>query len=76
MKHVVLVRVMGGQILNAQYMLSKFDREPGDKMTVDGVKWVVGCVGDSRNGVINAINEVIKKQKKDRKPLTSTFYKL
>ena len=50
-------------ILNGvQYMLSKWERNLGDTLTIDGVKWRVGIIGDTKNDVISALNEIIKKQ--------------
>lgn len=64
MKHIVLVKKFGGIINEVTYMLSKFDREVGDKMRIEGREYIVGCVGNSRNEVIDAINVKIKDQNK------------
>ena len=62
MKHVVLVQMFGNEISKVQYIESKFDREPGDDMVYDGERMKVGIVGDNKQDVIDAINQVIKKQ--------------
>ena len=42
---------------------SKFDRELGDTLNIDGVKWRVGIIGDTKNEVIIALNDIIKEIK-------------
>ncbi len=49
-------------LTGVQYMLSKWERNLGDTLTIDGVKWRVGIIGDTKNDVISALNEIIKKQ--------------
>ena len=60
--HVGLVRMNGGQLIGVQYLLSKWERNLGDVLTIDGTKWRVGIIGDTRNDVIGALNDIIKKQ--------------
>ena len=68
MKHVVLVKMSGDRITKVQYLESKFDREPGDVMIYDGERMNVGVVGDDRDSVISAMNDVIREQNRlDRK---------
>ena len=40
----------------------KWERNLGDALTIDGEKWLVGIIGDTKNGVISALNEIVKKQ--------------
>ena len=51
-------------LTGVQYMLSKWERKLGDTLTIDGVKWRVGIIGDTKNDVISALNEIVKKQNK------------
>ena len=48
-------------LTGVQYMLSKWERKLGDTLTIDGVKWRVGIIGDTKNDVISALNEIVKK---------------
>tara|TARA_B100000214_G_scaffold368125_1_gene339194 strand:+ start:296 stop:613 length:318 start_codon:yes stop_codon:yes gene_type:complete len=52
------------QLLGAQYMLSKWERKLGDTLTIDGVKWRVGMIGDTKSDVIRELNLLIQKQNK------------
>ena len=49
-------------LTGVQYMLSKWERNLGDSLNIDGVKWRVGIIGDTKNDVISALNTIIKKQ--------------
>ena len=51
-------------LTGVQYMLSKWERNLGDTLTIDGVKWRVGIIGDTKKDVISALNEIVKKQNK------------
>ena len=50
------------ELYGVQYMLSKWERNLGDTLNIDGTKWLVGIIGDTKNGVISALNEIVKKQ--------------
>ena len=50
------------QLYGVQYYKSKWERNLGDTLTIDGEKWLVGIIGDTKNGVISALNEIVKKQ--------------
>jgi hypothetical protein len=50
------------ELYGVQYMLSKWERNLGDVLTIDGEKWLVGIIGDTKNDVISALNEIVKKQ--------------
>jgi hypothetical protein len=60
--HIGLVRMNEGQLIGVQYLLSKWERNLGDVLTINGTKWNVGIIGDTRNDVIGALNDIIKKQ--------------
>jgi hypothetical protein len=50
------------ELYGVQYYKSKWERNLGDTLTIDGEKWLVGMIGDTKNGVISALNEIVKKQ--------------
>ena len=50
------------ELYGVQYYKSKWERNLGDTLTIDGEKWLVGIIGDTKNGVISALNEIVKKQ--------------
>lgn len=60
--HVGLVKIQDNIITKVKYMHSKFNRELGDTMTIDGVAMRVGVIGSSKNEVIDALNDFIKNQ--------------
>jgi len=62
--HIGLVRMNESktELYGVQYMLSKWERNLGDTLNIDGTKWLVGMIGDTKNDVISALNVVIKKQ--------------
>ena len=62
--HIGLVRMNESktELYDSQYMLSKWERNLGDTLSIDGVKWRVGIIGDTKNDVISALNTIIKKQ--------------
>ena len=62
--HIGLVRMNESETIltGVQYMLSKWERNLGDTLNIDGVKWRVGIIGDTRNDVISALNKIIKQQ--------------
>ena len=49
------------ELYDVQYMLSKWERNLGDVLTINGEKWLVGRIGDTKNDVIQALNEIVKK---------------
>jgi hypothetical protein len=55
-----LIKLKNEKIVGVQYLESKFDRELGDTLNIDGVKWRVGIIGDTKNDVIIALNGIIK----------------
>ena len=50
------------ELYGVQYYKSKWERNLGDSLTIDGEKWLVGIIGDTKNDVISALNVIIKKQ--------------
>jgi len=61
--HIGLVRMNESktELYGVQYMLSKWERNLGDTLNIDGTKWLVGIIGDTKNVVISALNEIVKK---------------
>ena len=49
------------ELYDVQYMLSKWERNLGDVLTINGEKWLVGMIGDTKKDVIQALNEIVKK---------------
>ncbi len=49
------------ELYDVQYMLSKWERNLGDVLTINGEKWLVGMIGDTKDDVIQALNEIVKK---------------
>ena len=64
--HIGLVRMNESktQLYGDQYLLSKWERNLGDTLTIDGEKWLVGIIGDTKNDVISALNKIVSKQNK------------
>ena len=52
------------QLYGVQYYKSKWERNLGDTLNIDGEKWLVGIIGDTKRDVISALNEIISKQNK------------
>ena len=50
------------ELYGVQYLLSKWERNLGDVINIDGTKWLVGIIGDTKNDVISELNNIIKKQ--------------
>ena len=55
-----LVRMSGERVIGVQYFESKWERELGEKLRIDGVEWIVGVIGEDRNSVIKFLNEIVK----------------
>ena len=49
------------QLYGVQYYKSKWERNLGDTLNIDGEKWLVGIIGDTKNDVISALNVIVKK---------------
>ena len=53
------------KIESAMYRISKFDRNLGDVMTIDGKKYIVGVIADNKNEIIDYLNSLISLQNKN-----------
>jgi hypothetical protein len=64
--HIGLVKMNESktELYGVQYLLSKWERNLGDRMIIDGTKWLVGIIGDTKNDVISALNDVTKQHNK------------
>ena len=62
--HVGLVRTSGNMITAVRYMESKWERELGDVLTIEGISFKVAFIGVNRGDVITQLNEVIEEQNK------------
>jgi hypothetical protein len=64
MNHIGLVKlnIDNTRIEKIQYLESKWDRELGDTMTINGERFKVGVIGETRNSVITTLNGLIKTQ--------------
>ena len=57
-----LVRIVNERLVGVQYFESKFQRELGEELNIDGVKWRVGVIGESRGEIIQVLNGFVSKQ--------------
>ena len=57
-----LVRMNGERVIGVQYFESKFNRELGEKLRIDGVEWIVGVIAEDRNSIIKVLNEIVRVQ--------------
>ena len=57
-----LVRMSGERVIGVQYFESKFSRELGDKLKINGVEWIVGVIAADRNSIIKVLNEIVRIQ--------------
>jgi len=55
-----LVRMSGERVIGVQYFESKFSRELGEKLRINGVEWIVGVIADDRNSIIKVLNEIVR----------------
>ena len=62
--HVGLVKIENNRVVRVQYVDSKWERELGDIMRVEGVEMRVGVIADSRNAVIETLNGFIRRENK------------
>jgi hypothetical protein len=62
--HVGLVKIENNRVVRVQYVDSKWERELGDIMRVDGFEMRVGVIADSRNSVIETLNGFIRRENK------------
>ena len=52
----------GESVIGVQYFESKFNRELGEKLRINGVEWRVGVIADDRNSIIKVLNEIVRIQ--------------
>jgi hypothetical protein len=79
-----LVRIQNERLVGVQYFESKFQRELGEELIIDGKKWNVGVIGGSRaeiigvlNGFVSKQNSIVRKQnKRDDRIVNSEFNKI
>ena len=50
------------ELYGVQYYESKWERNLGDTLNINGTKWLVGMIGDTKKDVISALNDIVKKQ--------------
>ena len=62
-----LVRMSGERVIGVQYFESKFNRELGDILRINGVEWRVGVIADDRNSIIKVLNEIVRIENSLRK---------
>jgi len=62
-----LVRMSGERVIGVQYFESKFSRELGDKLRINGVEWIVGVIAEDRNSIIQVLNEIVRIENSLRK---------
>ena len=55
-----LVRMSGERVIGVQYFESKFNRELGEKLKINGVEWRVGVIAEDRNSIIKVLNEIVR----------------
>jgi Holliday junction resolvasome RuvABC ATP-dependent DNA helicase subunit len=57
-----LVRIQNEKLVGVQYFESKFSRELGEKLRINGVEWTVAVIGEDRDTIVDVLNGFIKKQ--------------
>ena len=57
-----LVRIQNEKLVGVQYFESKFQRELGEVVSINNVKWTVAVIGEDRNTIIDVLNGLVKKQ--------------
>jgi single-stranded DNA-specific DHH superfamily exonuclease len=57
-----LVRIQNEKLVGVQYFESKFQRELGEVVSINNVKWTVAVIGEDRDTIIDVLNGFIKKQ--------------
>lgn len=62
-----LVRMSGERVIGVQYFESKFSRELGEKLRINGVEWIVGVIADDKNSIIKVLNEIVRIENSLRK---------
>jgi hypothetical protein len=62
-----LVRMNGERVIGVQYFESKFSRELGEKLRINGVEWRVGVIAEDKNSIIKVLNEIVRIENSLRK---------
>jgi Holliday junction resolvasome RuvABC ATP-dependent DNA helicase subunit len=57
-----LVRIQNEKLVGVQYFESKFQRELGEVVSINNVKWTVAVIGEDRDTIVDVLNGFIKKQ--------------
>ena len=57
-----LVRIQNEKLVGVRYFESKFQRELGEILNIDSVKWTVAVIGEDRDTIVDVLNGFIKKQ--------------
>jgi hypothetical protein len=57
-----LVRIQNEKLVGVRYFESKFQRELGEVLNIDSVKWTVAVIGEDRDTIVDVLNGFIKKQ--------------
>jgi len=52
----------GEKVVGVQYFESKFNRELGETLRINGVEWIVGVIAEDRNSIIKVLNEIVRVQ--------------
>jgi hypothetical protein len=59
--HIALVKIENNRLVKAQVMNSKFERNLGETMTIEGVSMKIACIGE-KSEVYDFVNELIRYQ--------------
>ena len=62
-----LVRIQNEKLVGVQYFESKFQRELGEVVSINNVKWTVAVIGEDRDTIVDVLNGFIKKQNSNYK---------
>jgi Holliday junction resolvasome RuvABC ATP-dependent DNA helicase subunit len=57
-----LVRIQNEKLVGVQYFESKFQRELGEVVSINNVKWTVAVIGEDRDTIVDVLNGFIRKQ--------------
>ena len=59
--YIGLVKIENNRLVKAQVMNSKFERNLGETMTIEGVSMKIACIGE-KSEVYDFVNELIRYQ--------------
>lgn len=57
-----LVRMSGERVIGVQYFESKFSRELGERLKINGVEWIVGVIAADWDSIMKTLNEITRIQ--------------